>query len=108
MLKCAALGRLADRSPTPSAGPSRSASEALAAAKAAGKGGAALRETVASNADAHAAALAPVITELQRQGHTSLRALARQLNARGMRTRRGGQWHVSTVRNLLGRLATQS
>lgn len=61
-----------------------------AALKRAGKGGVALRETVASNADAHAAALAPVIAELQRQGYISLRALARELNTRGMRTRRGG------------------
>jgi len=75
-----------------------------AALKRAGKGGAALREAVASNADAHAAALAPVIAELQRQGHTSLRALVRELNASGMKTRRGGRWHVSTVRNLLARV----
>ena len=59
-----------------------------AALKRAGKGGVALRETVVSNADAHAAALAPVIAALQRHGHTSLRALATELNARGMRTRR--------------------
>ena len=100
---------------------SKRTKEALAAAKArgaklgnpngaaalirAGKGGVALREAVASNADAHAAALTPVIAELQRQGHTSLRALARELNARGMRTRRDGRWRVSTVRNLLARFA---
>lgn len=47
--------------------------------------------------------LAPVIADLQGQGHTSLRALARELNASGMKTRRGGRWHVSTVRNLLER-----
>ena len=75
-----------------------------AALQRAGKGGAALREAVASNADACAAALAPVIADLQGQGHTSLRALARELNASGMKTRCGGRWHVSTVRNLLGRL----
>ena len=57
-----------------------------------------------SNADAHAVALAPVITELQRQGRTSLRALPRELNARGMRTRGGGQWHISTVRNVRARM----
>ena len=59
---------------------------------------------MAANADAHAGALAPVIAELQSQGHTSLRALARELNASGMKTRRGGRWHVSTVRNLLERV----
>lgn len=74
-----------------------------AALKWAEKGGAALREMVASNADAHAVAPAPVIAALQQEGHTSLRALANELNAIGMRTRRGGKWHVSTVRNLLER-----
>ena len=37
-------------------------------------------------------------------GATSLRAIAGELNARGMLTRRGGRWHVSTVMNLLDRL----
>jgi DNA invertase Pin-like site-specific DNA recombinase len=31
-------------------------------------------------------------------------ALAAELNARGMQTRRSGGWHVSSVRNLLARL----
>jgi hypothetical protein len=35
---------------------------------------------------------------------TSLRAIASELNARGMLTQRGGRWHVSTVMNLLDRL----
>ena len=35
---------------------------------------------------------------------TSLRAIAEELNARGMLTRRGGRWHVSTVTDLLERL----
>ena len=99
---------------------SRRTKEALAAAKArgvklgnpygaaalkrAGKGGAPLRRAVAANADAFAADLAPVVQDLQTAGHTSLRALAAELNARGMRTRRGGCWHVSTVRNLLARI----
>ena len=30
--------------------------------------------------------------------------MAAELNARGMLTRRGGRWHVSTVTNLLDRL----
>ena len=34
----------------------------------------------------------------------SLRAIADELNARGMLTRRGGRWHKSTVMNLLDRL----
>ncbi len=99
---------------------SRRTKEALATAKArgavlgnpngaealrrAGKGGAALRATVAQNADADASALADVIADLRLLGHTSPRALAAELNARNMRTRRGGRWHVSTVRNLLKRI----
>jgi hypothetical protein len=35
---------------------------------------------------------------------TKLRAIAAELNDRGMLTRRGGRWHVSTVANLLDRL----
>ena len=73
----------------------------------AGKGGVALQRAVTQNADAHAGDLAPVIEEVQAAGHTSLRTIAGELNARGVLTRRGGQWHVSTVRNLLARLERQ-
>ncbi|SFG40934.1 Site-specific DNA recombinase [Palleronia marisminoris] len=99
---------------------SRRTKEALAAAKArgvklgnpngaaalrrAGKGGAALREAVRCNADAFAVEVMPVVEEIRAAGSTSLRAVVAELNARGIRTRRGGQWHVSTVRNLLRRL----
>jgi phage protein D len=41
---------------------------------------------------------------MRAQGHTSLRALATELDAAGMQTRRGGRWHVSTVRSLLARI----
>jgi len=99
---------------------SRRTKEALAAAKArgvnlgnpngaaalrrAGKGGEALRAVVCQNADEFAVALAPVLATIRDEGHCSLRAIANQLNARGMMTRRGGRWHVSSVRNLLMRL----
>ena len=99
---------------------SRRTREALAAAKArgvtlgnpngaaalrrAGKGGVALRQAVTRNADQHAADLADVVAGLQRDGQCTLRAIAAALNARGILTRRGGAWHVSTVRNLLARL----
>jgi len=75
-----------------------------AALRRAGKGGASLREAVGRNADAHARDLAPVIEDIRARGATSLRAIAAELNARGMLTRRGGRWHVSTVTNLLERL----
>lgn len=74
-----------------------------AALRRAGKGGAALRATVAANADAHARDLAPVVADLRAGGATSLWAIAAGLNARGIRTRRGGRWHVPTVANLLNR-----
>ncbi|WP_284154959.1 recombinase family protein [Algicella marina] len=101
---------------------SRRTREALAAAKArgvklgnpngaealrrAGKGGEALRATVARNADEFAEELRPVVEAIQADGHTTLRAMARELNHRGILTRRGGRWHVSNVRNLVERLTS--
>ncbi|MCT8329350.1 recombinase family protein [Albidovulum sediminis] len=74
-----------------------------AALRRAGKGGAALRAQVTDNAQAFARDLVPVIADIRSQGHTTLRAIAAELTARGMRTRRDGRWQVSNVRNLLGR-----
>lgn len=95
--------------------------EALAAAKARGtrlgnpNGAAALRraakgnvaavESIKGNADAFAQDLAPVIADMRSKGLTSLPQLARGLNAGGYATPRGGNWHPSSVRNLLVRLA---
>ena len=45
-----------------------------------------------------------MVEDIRASGATSLRAIAAELNARGMLTRRGGRWHVSTVRNLLDRV----
>jgi DNA invertase Pin-like site-specific DNA recombinase len=70
----------------------------------AGKGGAPLRAAIARNAHRHARDLAPVIDDIRGSGQTSLRAIADELNTRGMLTRRGGRWHVSTVTSLLRRL----
>lgn len=69
----------------------------------AGKGGAALRATVSANARAFAADLAPVLADIQAAGHISLRAIAAELSARGIRTRRGGKWSVANVMMLLER-----
>ncbi len=103
---------------------SRRTKEALAAAKArgvrlgnpngaaalrrAGKGGAALRATVAANADTFAQSLAPTLADIQAQGHTTLRAIAAELNTRDILARRGGKWHVSSVKRLVERLAARS
>lgn len=54
-------------------------------------------------ADAFAANVLPVVHDLQAAGIVTVRGIADALNARGIRTARGGEWHGSTVRNLLGR-----
>jgi Recombinase len=47
----------------------------------------------------------PVIREIRAADPTlDLRGIAAVLNARGVRTARGGQWHSTTVRNVLLRL----
>jgi DNA invertase Pin-like site-specific DNA recombinase len=56
-------------------------------------------------ADAFAANVLPVVRQIQASGVTGFRAIAEALNARGIRTARGGAWHDSTVRNLLARAA---
>jgi hypothetical protein len=45
----------------------------------------------------------PVVRQIQASGATTLRAISEALNARGIRTARGGQWHAMTVQNLLAR-----
>lgn len=71
----------------------------------AGKGGVALRAAITANAEAFAQDLAQVIMDIRAAGATSFRAIAAELTARGIRTRRGGQWGVRNVRVLLARLA---
>ena len=75
-----------------------------AALRRAGDKGRALRRTVTRNADAFAESLAPTIAVIRADGHHSLRAIAAELTARGIRTRRGGAWGVSNVKGVLGRL----
>ena len=53
--------------------------------------------------DAFAANVLPLVRALQADGVVTVRALAAALNLRGIRTARGGDWHGSTVRNLLAR-----
>jgi DNA invertase Pin-like site-specific DNA recombinase len=52
-------------------------------------------------ADQFAANVLPVVREIQAAGITTLGGIATALNARGIRTARGGTWRSSTVRNLL-------
>ena len=72
----------------------------------AGKGNLAAVQCVKALANSHAQDLAPVIADIQAQGVTSLGGIAAELNARHIQTRRGGQWHPSSVRNLLARIRT--
>ena len=61
------------------------------------------REVLARQADRFAANVLPVIEDIRRQGAKSLREIAAQLTARGVRTARGGEWSTSAVRNVLAR-----
>ncbi len=58
-------------------------------------------------ADTFAANTLPIIRQLQAHGVTSSKNLAEALNARGIRTARGGHWHASTVLNILKRAVEQ-
>ena len=55
-------------------------------------------------ADMRAKALAPTIRRLRRAGFISGKAIARELNARGIPTAGGSKWHPTTVTRLLRRL----
>jgi DNA invertase Pin-like site-specific DNA recombinase len=61
-------------------------------------------ELAKATADTWAEKRRDLLTELQTAG-LSLSAIARELTARGITTRRGGQWHARTVANLIDRLA---
>ena len=55
-------------------------------------------------ADSRALALLPGIRELMAAGFVSRRALAGELNRRGIPTARGGSWRYTTVVRMLTRL----
>ena len=63
------------------------------------------REVQSSEADRFAASILPLIESIKGSGVSSLEAIAVALNNRGIRSARGGRWHVSTVANLLARSA---
>lgn len=64
------------------------------------KAGTARRQT---QADEHAGRVMPIIAEIKRAGVTTLQGIADALNARGVRSARGGRWHPSTVRDVIRR-----
>jgi DNA invertase Pin-like site-specific DNA recombinase len=60
-------------------------------------------EAVTTEADRFAANVLPIIREAQKAGAVTLRDIASALNARGVATARGGQWHAKSVSNVLER-----
>jgi DNA invertase Pin-like site-specific DNA recombinase len=58
-----------------------------------------------ASADEFATDIAPVIRDIQSNGATTLRSIARELVARKVETRRGGTWTPVQVGDLLKRLA---
>jgi DNA invertase Pin-like site-specific DNA recombinase len=94
---------------------SKRTKDALQAAKSRGtklgspapKRGAAIRSRVLKEkAERFANQVLPIIKDLQLQGITSYKAIARALNARGIATANRRQWYGTTVKNLLNRSAT--
>ena len=56
------------------------------------------------DADQFAANTLPIIDAIRASGVADLRGLALALNSRGVRTARGGRWHVSNVKNVIDRV----
>jgi DNA invertase Pin-like site-specific DNA recombinase len=61
------------------------------------------RNRASMKAAQYAANVLPIIRDIQMSGVSSYYGIAEALNARGVRTARGGRWHATTVRNLLVR-----
>jgi hypothetical protein len=55
-------------------------------------------------ADSRARALVPTVRKLKAKGFVSHRALADELNRRGIQAPRGGKWHLTSVVRTLTRL----
>lgn len=69
----------------------------LAEAQAAGVG------RIKESADAFAANVLPIVRQVQASGVKTPKAIAEALNAHGLKTARGGQWHPTSVQRLLAR-----
>jgi hypothetical protein len=61
------------------------------------------RQVQRTEAELFAANALPVIDSIRATGVTDLRGIAHALNDRGVRTARGGWWHVSNVKNVIDR-----
>jgi DNA invertase Pin-like site-specific DNA recombinase len=95
---------------------SKRTKEALAAAKAKGtklgnpmgakafgtyKGNVAAVDAIKAKAKAFATDVMPIIDAIRAEGHGSLRAIASQLNDRGIVTARGGKWGPQAVSDVI-------
>lgn len=60
-------------------------------------------EATKAEAARNAQNILPLVRQIQGAGATTLRQIADALNARGVATPRGGKWHATSVKNLLGR-----
>jgi DNA invertase Pin-like site-specific DNA recombinase len=74
-----------------------SSPERVSEQREAAKKGAAVNKAQAAT---YAANILPTIEQI-RVGGASLRQTAAELNTRGVKTARGGEWHATTVRNIL-------
>jgi len=72
--------------------------------RAAGKGNVAAVQAIKAAADERARDLAPTLTELERTGLTSHRAIAAALDQRAIPSPRGGRWNEFQVARLRRRL----
>src|SRR3979411_2956597 len=61
------------------------------------------RAALIDGADKFVRCLVPILRAAQSEGATTLRAMAQALNRRGIKSPRGGNWHPSSVANLLSR-----
>lgn len=60
-------------------------------------------KAIRGSADLFAANVIPVVRQIEAAGVTTLEGIAKALNARGIKTARGGRWHPTTIRNLMAR-----
>ena len=73
-----------------------------------GKAQAKSREVRTASADTFASNVLPIIGSLKAAGVTSLRGIADALNARAVRTPRGGSWTAAQVKRVLERAIIHS
>jgi DNA invertase Pin-like site-specific DNA recombinase len=63
------------------------------------------RQVQVDAANQHAANVVAVVQQVRKAGATTLHQIADALNARGVRTARGGIWHAMTVKRIIARAA---